>query len=231
MKIKAFIINRNLLTWPKALVESLQQKWPDTIEPIIIDNASTYQPLLEWYETNPCRVIRLNQNYRHKALWTSGLFYSEVKEPYYIVTDPDIDISMVPDDTIDKMIEGVEKYNQPKIGLALQIDDLPPESPNTAQILAWESEHWKKPLEDHFYSAGVDTTFSLCSTARNRSHSISGIRLGGPYTCKHIPYYLTPENVTPEYGYYLEHRARLDPDDINFRNQFSQWVSEALKNE
>lgn len=227
MKIKAFIINRNLLTWPKNMVEWMTNH-PD-IEPIIIDNVSTYSPLLEWYDTNPCRIIKMAQNYKHKVLWTTGLFQSEVKENYYIVTDPDIDLSSVPYDVVDRLIEGIEKYNQPKVGLALKISDLPVDGPNTEQILKWESSMWSNPLENDFYAAPIDTTFALCSRERCRTHMIGGIRLGGEYTCRHLPFYLTPTNVTEEYDYYLKHREALDPDDINFRNSFNAWVDEAIK--
>jgi hypothetical protein len=50
------------------------------VEPIIVDNASTYPPLLSWYETNPCKVIRLSINCGHRAPWEQGcVFYGDIR--------------------------------------------------------------------------------------------------------------------------------------------------------
>ena len=54
MGIPVIINNRNLLTWPKAMVRDLS-KWEGIGDIYIVDNGSTYEPLLEWYATNPCK--------------------------------------------------------------------------------------------------------------------------------------------------------------------------------
>jgi hypothetical protein len=47
--ISVIINNRDLLTWTKAMVDKI--KTLDNVgEIFILDNASTYKPLLEWYE-------------------------------------------------------------------------------------------------------------------------------------------------------------------------------------
>jgi hypothetical protein len=46
--IRVIINNRDMLSWPKAMLEYLENV-PNII-PVIIDNASTYPPLLEWYQ-------------------------------------------------------------------------------------------------------------------------------------------------------------------------------------
>ena len=60
MNIPVIINNRNLFTWPKAMVERIKE-YDGVGEIIIVDNDSTYPPLLEWYATNPCRIERLNK--------------------------------------------------------------------------------------------------------------------------------------------------------------------------
>ena len=72
MKIPVIINNRNLLTWPKAMVRDLS-KWEGIGDIYIVDNGSTYEPLLDWYETKPCGVIYLNKNVGHQAPWLCGL--------------------------------------------------------------------------------------------------------------------------------------------------------------
>lgn len=227
MKIKAFITNRNLLTWPKKMVGQLLEI--PNIEPIILDNDSSYEPLLEWYDTAPCKVIKLRRNFLHTALWNSGLFHQLVKEDYYIVSDPDLDLEGIPKDVVEKLIEGVEKFNQTKCGLALKIDDIPLEFPLRDQVLEWESPFWTSPLGDGFYNAPVDTTFSLHKTSKCRIHKVGGIRLGDKYTCRHMPWYLTKDNITEEYGYYLKHRAALAPDNPSVRKFFNDWAQKSLE--
>lgn len=222
--IKAFLINRDIWTWPKAMVSWMNQI-PE-LEPIIIDNASTYQPTLDWYDTNPCRIIRLDYNGGHKVLWTSGLFQKEVKEDYYIVTDPDFDMSTCPLDVVDKLKEGLIKYNQPKCGLAIKIDDMPDEYPLKDQVLRWETGFWSKPLENDFYEAPIDTTFALHDSRKCRTHMIGGIRTGGDYTIRHLPFYLTPDNIDEEIAYYFEHCDKKVSSQARYLND---WVQEVYK--
>ena len=70
MNIPVIINNRNLFTWPKAMVERIKE-YDGVGEIIIVDNDSTYPPLLEWYATNPCRIERLNKNIGVAAPWIS----------------------------------------------------------------------------------------------------------------------------------------------------------------
>ena len=85
MSIPIFICNRNLLTWPKNAVEWFN-KIPD-LRPIIIDNDSTYQPLLEWYKNCPCEVKYHKTNGGPFVAWT-GYVDETVKgnkQPLYAV--------------------------------------------------------------------------------------------------------------------------------------------------
>jgi len=59
-----------------------------------LDNASTYKPLLDFYESCPYEVVRLPKNHGHTAPWT---FLADVfATGPYVVTDPDLDLSEVP---------------------------------------------------------------------------------------------------------------------------------------
>lgn len=67
-----FIINNfNLLTTLIQLTESLTSRVYTRI--FILDNASTYPPLLDYYQTSPSTVFRLKENLGFKALWKSEL--------------------------------------------------------------------------------------------------------------------------------------------------------------
>ncbi len=91
--MKAFVIMFNRLTWPRELCKRLAK---EGCEVILIDNGSTYPPLLKWYKTKcPYKIHYLPNTYGHKSLWTSGII-NEYNDEYYLVTDHDLDLSLVP---------------------------------------------------------------------------------------------------------------------------------------
>jgi glycosyltransferase involved in cell wall biosynthesis len=84
--IKVVINNRNRLTTTKNMVEKLLVLNP-LLDIIILDNGSTYPPLLEWYKTIHCQKYFL-ENQGHLALWSIGL--DKKLGDYFVYTDSDI---------------------------------------------------------------------------------------------------------------------------------------------
>ena len=83
------INNRDRLTTTKKMVEDLF-KLNKNSRIHIIDNASTYVPLLEWYEVIKDRVtIHKYHNVGHLALWSTGMIKSFADE-WLCYTDSDI---------------------------------------------------------------------------------------------------------------------------------------------
>ena len=115
MKIPVIINNRNFVTWPKAMVEKIKE-YDGVGEIIIVDNASTYPPLLEWYATNPCRIERLNNNVGVAAPWISGVVES-LKGVPYVVTDPDLGLNDTPKDTLLYLLDKLNSLQLDKVGL------------------------------------------------------------------------------------------------------------------
>jgi hypothetical protein len=196
MKIKAFIIMYNRLTIPKKLAESLA----DTgCEPILIDNGSSYPPLLEWYKNCLFKVHELKQRYGERSFWDSKLF-EQYNDEYYIVTDHDLDISDVPSDYTDKLIEGLQNPNITKCGLSLQIDDLP-DTEYSTDVKNFESKYWQEKDYLGNYIAGVDTTFAMYDRKRQTPGWDHGdkfyqaTRLPKPYSAKHMPWYLNEHSL------------------------------------
>lgn len=195
MKIKAFIIMYNRLTIPKKLAENLA----DTgCEPILLDNSSTYPPLLEWYKSCPFKVHTFKQRYGERVFWDSKLF-DEYNDEYYIVTDHDLDISNVPADYTEMLIKGLANPDITKCGLSLDIDDLP-DTPYGKDVIGCELGYWGDKDFLGNYIAGVDTTFAMYDRKRQTpgwDHGDKfyyGSRLPKPYTAKHMPWYLTEES-------------------------------------
>lgn len=190
-QMKAFIINFNRLTYLKGMVE-----WclAHGLEPVVVDNHSDYPLLLEYYDSNPCEVIRLHGNYGHKVLWT-GLV--PLPEGRYIITDPDLDMSGVPDDFLQVLNMGLDRYpDMPKCGLSLELNDLP-DTPEGNFARQWESQFWRDPLDELFFNSPVDTTFALYREG-HFGYTILGIRANRPYTARHYSWYYTDFNLIPE---------------------------------
>ena len=194
--IPAFIINYNRLTLPAKMAEFLSKN--KNVDVYIIDNASTYEPLLEWYKTCPYKVIHMDGNHGHTVFWKKGLYTQYVKEGNYILTDSDLDLSTIPDNWLEVLEEGLKKYPYAKVGFSLETNDLP-DTPFKNEIQAWESQFWPpkaRQLDEMFIEAHVDTTFSL---HRTNEHGVySSLRTNRPYTAKHVPWYYTDFDQLPE---------------------------------
>jgi hypothetical protein len=194
----AYIISHNRLTCLLQLCFDLVDRG---CTPVIVDNSSTYPPLLEWLKVCPFEVHRL-PNTGSRSPWKHNIVTGE----YYIVSDHDLGISNVPLDMVDKMMEVLEESpTSIKVGLSLRIDDLPDNDfANTAK--AHEERFWLTKAGDH-YSAPIDTTLALYSAKRlakaKATQFYNAIRLAPPYTARHLPWYNTPENLTDEEKFYI----------------------------
>ena len=84
--IPIIINNYNRLEMLTKLIHSLESKGYHNL--YIIDNQSTYPPLLEYYTRLPYPVYMLNKNVGHLSLWETGIF-KQFKDSYYAYTDSD----------------------------------------------------------------------------------------------------------------------------------------------
>lgn len=213
--MKAVVTNFNLLTWTRGLCKNLERlKGVDEI--VILDNASTYEPLLDWYSDCGYTVERFAENYGHHALLTA--YSPEKLGDYFIHTDPDLDLNEIPEDTVDILkIPYLANQSCIKSGLSIRLDDIPQNAilnkPCRATagntIFQHESMFYTHPvmLGDHqFYSAAIDTTFYLSRTKYWRSlrNIVPGFRAAAPYRCRHMPFYYTEKIEDPEFLNYLQ---------------------------
>jgi hypothetical protein len=202
--MKAFIISFNRLTPLKAMCEFLTQTG---VEPVIIDNASTYPPLLEWLADCPYEVHLRPTNGGHLVLWRE--LPHLITERYYIVTDPDLDLSSIPHDYVEHLMKGLRMFpHVSKAGLSLDIFDLPLNA-YTREVIDWERKFWDNK-KGEWYLSDIDTTLAMYDNERKLSFPpdsnqfFSAVR-SAKCICKHLPWYNIPETMTEEEKYYLEH--------------------------
>jgi len=177
----------------------------------IIDNDSTYPPLLEWYESCPYKVVKLHENVGHLSIFKTGL-HKHFRSSYFAYTDSDLEIcEECPDDFMETFVRLLQ--NDPravKVGFSLRIDDLPDHYSKKQDVVNWESQFWKKCVDSingaKVYKAPIDTTFAVYKPWFKGGHvrfKDRNLRVGPPYSMRHLPWYLDEDDMSEEDRYYL----------------------------
>jgi hypothetical protein len=200
------------------------------IEPIIIDNNSTYTPLLNWYNSNNINVIRLKENLGHMAFWESGIYKNYEGKEYYGLTDPDLDLSNIPTDFVDLLLNGLNNdLGIYKCGFTLEEKYVPPENPSYILdgFIESPTEYWKEAVfvnGKKYYNTLTDTTFCIYSPNfkydRDNFYNTfyKSLRSDRPYTADHLPWYITSEKTKTEGKKYI----LLDDELYNYYSKASK---------
>ncbi len=204
-QIPVFVICRDRVSCLQLLVSWLESAGHERI--YFVDNDSSYAPLLEYYESTPHTVIRLNENLGHRAPWKSGVVPEVARGPY-VVTDPDVlPTEECPTDAVLALLDALGRHpGACKAGLGLVTDDLPEHFALRGYVRAWEEQHWKHQVEPGLYSAPIDTTFAVYRAGLPFAKK-PALRTGPPYLARHLPWYADSANPTEEERYY-ESRVR-----------------------
>lgn len=202
--IPIIINNFNRVASLKLLIARLEKAGCTNIH--ILDNDSTYPPLLEYYKTCPYHVHYLGANLGFKALWKSPLC-KEFCNDYYVYTDSDVvPDESCPDDFMQKFLDVLKKHPLArKVGFSLHIDDLPDCYEFKDKVLAKESPYFDKFIEQEgIYRAPIDTTFALYRprVGLSRSRFVEAYRTASPYQAHHLPWYSNTTQPTDEDLYY-----------------------------
>ena len=199
--VTVIINNCNLLAWPRAMVDVIES-FGLLADIVIVDNGSTYPPLLDWYLGLSHRVVRL-ANLGHRAPWHREV-QEFVKTRYYVVTDPDLDLVRTPRDCLAFLQECLAIHPRAgKIGLGLRIDDVPADSPCFDHVNDLERGYWEMPkLANGVRAAPVDTTFAIHDSSIVDGYRICRGRTDDPYTAGHIPWSVVEPDA--EFQYYLD---------------------------
>ena len=226
----------NTVTYVRDTVRQLRERGVRRIR--IIDNASTYGPMLEYLAApeDGVEVLRLGSNEGPRHVLLDKRMFDDLPE-VFCVTDPDLLFNAdMPADFLEQLLDVTERMAVGKAGLALDISEpesMRPESFRVGdkdwKIWNWEAQFWQSPVGatrggDIAYSASIDTTFALYNKRFFRPEKYwDAIRVGGRFTCKHRPWY--PESglhieeelfyrETSKHSYYLQSKA-IETKDVN----------------
>jgi len=192
--VPAVIIGYNQYTYIKNMVAQLEKYTTDII---VVDNNSTYKPLVDYYENDfKYTLLKQKRNYGH-TVFQKG-FVQDLVGDIYILTDPDLEFNhKLPANFIQVLIDVSNHFSSYKTGFALLIDaddirtDIKLEGKS---IKEWEKPFWQNKLHHpgyaglELYRAALDTTFCVVNK-KYGPWPHNNIRVAGNYTCKHIPWH------------------------------------------
>lgn len=204
-ELPIFINCRDRLTCLRQLVDWLLAAGYQNI--YLIDNASTYPPLLAYYQDviqdGRVRLLTLSRNFGHRALWRARILeYLDIRTPF-VYTDPDVlPIEACPSGLVARLYQILRRYPfVDKVGTGIVIDDLPA---HVAAYVQTGRQYRQVPLEEAVDFCPCDTTFALY--APGASYSI-GMSIGtrGRLQVRHLPWYLDPAHLPDDEAYYVAH--------------------------
>ena len=212
-QIPVFINNRDRLSTVRTTVNWLLRTGTQRI--VILDNDSSYPPLLEYYRYLPkgVTVEYLRQNAGPWAFWDKNMHLQQSIP--YVVTDSDL----VPDegcsgDLIHKLnVLLNERPESGKVGPGLRIDDVPQFDELTKRNgcgMPEQLQYWTRRYNSEAFLANIDTTFALYAAGSNGKvgqwfDDPNNLRMDIPYIFRHIPWYFTPPITDEEEIYYRIH--------------------------
>lgn len=205
--IPIFINNFNRLECLKKLVEWLTDAGYRNI--YVLDNNSTYSPLLEYYEQldrqgSAVQVIRLKKNLGFTALWDSGILDRLSVASPYVYTDSDVvPVTQCPKNFLQQLMDILRRYPLlKKVGLGLKLDGITCDDAET--IIAREQRYYIHEMEQNLYFGPVDTTFALYRNYRHYHLCVSA-RTTGNLMAWHLPWHYDYRNLPPDELYYAQH--------------------------
>ena len=197
------INNFNRLDWLQQQIGWLQRVGQKNIH--IIDNASTYEPLLKYYKKAPATIYMLDRNVGHEAFWRTHI-HQRLGRYYHVYTDPDVlPDENTPDDFMYYFKAVLDRHPLiKKVGFGLRIDDLPDYYPVKDKVIKWEQKLYIDPVEEGIYRSKIDTTFSLYRPSAAFQCWDQTLRTGSPYMLRHMPWYEDPAIPGEESRFYTE---------------------------
>lgn len=174
----------------------------------ILDNASTYAPLLRYYkqlqDSGQAEVIYLHRNMGHTAVWDSGILERMSIATPYVYTDPDVlPVEQCPADVLSYLWQILaDNPLLDKVGLDLVASDISYFGAEETKAYSYRS--CQIPLARDVYFATVDTTFALYRNYRHYS-LFAAAKTGGNLMARHLPWYYDYGDLPVDELYYMAH--------------------------
>lgn len=227
--IPVYICNRNRLDGGfRRLVEWLLKIGMTKV--IVIDNQSTFPPLLAYYKEMGDKLdVRVQDaNIGPRGFWERG-YHTAIDTPY-IYTDCDlVPADTCPDGVIEMMLDALGKTEPAtvdggrKVGVGLRIDNLPDHFCKKDLVIKWESQFWRGERVSYApaFFASVDTTFAMYHPKQGFTYT--GMRLDNPFVFEHVPWYSDESKPTEEDTFYKEHYETAHEGGKMWKSDVGGW--------
>lgn len=190
------------------------------IEVIIHDNNTTYPPTQEFLrrlEKAGLRVVWSSRDvindYSLSSISTTiSDWFQDHESPFYVVTDPDIEIEEGADDILEVFAHLLRENPQINVvGPMLRRDDLPDHYPLKNLVQTQQQEVYAR---DPIYYAlfkhkvlalqpgYIDTAFGMYRRDFQFHNYNRAIQTYEPYQARHLDWYIDQNNLTPDQVYY-----------------------------
>ncbi|MCJ2037043.1 hypothetical protein [Methylobacterium sp. J-068] len=192
------------------------------VELVFYDVGSTFQPTIDYLlelENSGYKIYRTSQRILsgsdlNNISYAISDWYSNNDAPYYVVTDPDIELDGDGYADIFKayayLLETMPDIEV--VGPMLRIDDLPSFYPLKEKVIERHFEQfWHKPPLScnwngrplQYQHALIDTTFGMYRKGTEFKRLRSGLRTYAPYAARHLDWYINPDMMTDDQIFYL----------------------------
>ena len=208
--LPCFIIAFNQLTYLQSIVNFFLKIGATNVH--IIDNNSSYQPLIDYLTTVPFTVHTMKKNYGHMVLFDNPAFEDIINNNYFVLSDPDVlPVEECPDDFMTFFFDILLRHpTKNKVGFSLKINDLPSCYKLRSNVIAHQSRFYKNETlykGVKIYDAAIDTTFALYRPRREwwrTGDFYAAFRVASPYAARHLPWYRDLSRPTDEELFYRE---------------------------
>ena len=217
----------NQFTYLRRMVERFRAARFRSI--VIIDNGSTYPPLLRYLERlssdDHAVVLYYGANHGPHYFFQRALHRMLFDESAFLYTDPDIELPVLAPNFLCRLFDLSRKYQQYKVGCALRLPDASEikdgwvfrhAQQTNDSILDWERQYWLHPVESDVYNAPIDTTLHLFNPMHfpEGGELIAGLRVAGSgFEARHLPWFKDDPCPADEFDFY------------QLRSKFSTWVA------
>lgn len=219
--IPIFIICYERLHVLKQTVQSIR-KCCSRYKLVFSDNASTYKPLLNYYDTIEKAGAIVYRNKTNDPFGNIAKNLRAYKTRFgipknYVVTDPDIQLQ-AKSDVLELFQHVLAKHSNIRaVGPMLRIDDIPNTYPLKKMVLERHRKIWNLPKftlawkgsRVRFVRFKIDSTFAMYRGAFNWQRLQPSFRMLQPYAARHLDWYVTVKNMTADQKLYLRRANRL----------------------
>lgn len=199
-KLPFYVVTFNRIKGLKSALE-FSERSEIPLELIVFDMGSTWPPFLELLKSLTNRVVHFPNGLGPRDLWMNGELKRHGKGAFFLA-DGDIDYSQVSSDAFNKMLKLSQEYPWfPKVGLALEVSDLPDDKEGL-RIRKWAKYEWTVRWNSTTYLCGLDTTTAYYPRRERKFYYRPALRIAGNCTARHYPWYERENSADPEFHYY-----------------------------